>query len=111
MAPILTASSVLTATADFHHFGFFSFLAIFTTVLAALFGRAITRRVRAFAGIIVCHRSDLLKGLGRVEGSIQFEGGLIVMLGAVARVVKCGDAHLACDPEAGRPCHFSLQQA
>src|SRR5437762_9001070 len=61
MAPILTASSVLTATADFHHFGFFSFLAIFTTVLAVLFGRTITRWVGAFAGIIVSHCSDLLK--------------------------------------------------
>jgi len=60
MAPILTASSVLTATADFHHFGFFSFLAIFTTVLAVLFGRAITCSMCAFAGIIVSHRSDLL---------------------------------------------------
>ena len=69
-----SATSVLTAAADFHHLGFFGFLAIFTAILAALFGRAITRWMRAFTGIIVCHRSDLLKGLGRVEGSIQFEG-------------------------------------
>ena len=74
MAPVLTATRMLTATADFHHLGFFGFLAIFTAILAALFGRAITRWMRAFTGIIVCHRSDLLKGLGRVEGSIQFEG-------------------------------------
>jgi len=70
-----SAASVLAAAADFHHLGFFGFLAIFTTVLAALFGRAITRWVRAFAGIIVCHRSDLLKVCVGSKGSIQLEGG------------------------------------
>ena len=60
MALILSATSVLTATADFHHFGFFSFLAVFTTVFTVLLGRTIARSMRTFAGIIFSHRGDLL---------------------------------------------------
>src|SRR5437764_2940111 len=87
-----SATSVLTAAADFHHLGFFGFLAIFTTVLTALFRRTITRWVRAFAGIIVCHRSDLLK-VWSGRGIYSVGGGLVVMLGAVARVVKLDFDH------------------
>ena len=94
VAPKLSATSVLTATADFHHLGFFGFLAIFTTVLAALFGRAITCWVRTFAGIIVCHRSDLLKVWVGSRDLYSVGGGLVVMLGAVARVVKCSDTRI-----------------
>ena len=81
---------MLTAAADFHHFGFFGFLAIFTTVLAALFGRAITRWVRAFAGIIVSHCSDLLKVSVGFSDLFRWRGFSLVMLGAVTPVVKCG---------------------
>lgn len=88
-----SATSVLTAAADFHHLGFLGFLAIFTTVLAPLFGRAITRWVRAFAGFIVCHRSDLLK-VWVGSRNLFSSRGLVVMLGAVARVVKCGDRRI-----------------
>ena len=68
------ATFVLAAAADFHHLGFFGFLAILTTVLAVLLGRTITCSMRTFAGIIVSHRSDLLKVWRRVRGSIQLEG-------------------------------------
>jgi hypothetical protein len=88
-----SATFVLTAAADFHHLGFFGFLAIFTTVLAALFGRAITRWVRAFAGIIICHRSDLLKVCVGSRDLFNWRGS-VVMLGAVARVVKCGHTRI-----------------
>ena len=73
MAPILTASSVLTATADFHHFGFFSFLAIFTTVLAVLLGRTITGPMRAFCTWFVSHDNNLLFGVV-IVGLSQFWG-------------------------------------
>src|SRR5437588_8333133 len=92
MAPVLTATGVLTATADFHHLGFFSFLAVFATVLAVLFWRTITCWVRAFAGIIVSHRSDLLKvSVGWIYSD---GGGFTIMLGAVTRAVKCGDSRV-----------------
>ena len=90
MAPVLTATRMLTATADFHHLGFFSFLAVFTTVLAVLFGRTITRWVRAFAGIIVSHRSDLLKVSVGSNDLFRWRGFSLVMLGAVTPMVKCG---------------------
>ena len=92
MAPVLTATGVLAATADFHHLGFFSFLAVFATVLTVLFWRTITCWVRAFAGIIVSHRSDLLKvSVGWIYSD---GGGFTIMLGAVTRGVKCGDSRI-----------------
>ena len=55
MAPVLTATRMLTATADFHHLGFFSFLAVFTAILAVLFGRTIASRMRTLAGLFISH--------------------------------------------------------
>jgi len=49
----VSATSVLTATADFHHLGSFGFLAIFTTVFAVFLGRTITCSMRTFAGIML----------------------------------------------------------
>jgi len=72
-APLLSATSVLTATADFHHLGFFSVLAIFTTVFAVFLGRTITGAMGAFARIVISHRSDLLTV--SVERIILFKGG------------------------------------
>jgi len=59
--PKSAATRVFAAAADFHHLRSLGILAVFAAVLAVLFGRTITRAVRAFFGIGISHRRDLLR--------------------------------------------------
>ena len=56
----LTTRCVLAPTSDLQHSGFLSFFAVFATELMTLLRQAFTRGVRAFAGFIFRHDTDLL---------------------------------------------------
>src|SRR5258708_22717896 len=76
---------MFTAAANFHHARFLGFFAVFTTELAAFFGRTITGSVCALAGYFFRHETEpptQLAGrsvvggcrelmLGRIDGKVK----------------------------------------
>jgi hypothetical protein len=58
----LLAAGVLAIAADFHHVRLLGLFAVLAAILAALFGRAITRWVRALGFRVLGHKTSLLSG-------------------------------------------------
>jgi hypothetical protein len=55
--PGLLAAGVLAIATYFHHVRFLGLFAVFAAILAALFGRAIARRVRALIFRLLSHKN------------------------------------------------------